>query len=159
VPPNFLNSREDATLLWAFVVLTFVFCKDFRGMASAFYGVLRAAVRWRLVVLYGTAGAYCAAIVYGAQQLGLWHPTALKPTIYWFVGIAVVLVGQAVSGTAPSEPAFRRRVLRRVAAWTLLIEFAVNLYAFPFFVEAAVLLIVIWFIGMKAAINSGLESH
>jgi hypothetical protein len=156
VPPDFLNSREDAILLWSLAILAFVFYKDFRGMASASYSVLRAALHWKLVLLYGTAGAYGAALVYGAQQLGLWHTTTLKATIYWFVGTAVVLVGEAVSGTPQSDPRFRRRVLRRVAAWTLLIEFAVNLYALPFLVEAVVLFIVILFVGMQAVIESGL---
>jgi hypothetical protein len=156
VPPDFLNSREDAILFWALVILAFVFFKDFRGMASSFYRVFHAALQWKLVLLYGTAGAYCAAVVYGAQTVGLWHTTAVKATAYWFAGTAVVLIGEAVSGTSPSDPVFRRRVLRRVAAWTLLVEFAVNLYALPFLVEAVVLFIAISFIGMQAAIERGL---
>jgi hypothetical protein len=156
VPPDFLNSREDAILFWSFVILAFVVLKDPRGMASASYGVLRAALHWKLVGLYGTAAAYCAGVVYAAEQIGLWHATALKATIYWFIGTAVVLVGEAVSNTSGRDSTFRRRVLRRVAAWTIFLEFAVNLYALPFLVEAAVLFVVIAFVGMQAVIEGGL---
>jgi hypothetical protein len=130
--------------------------KNPRGMASTSYGVLRAALHWKLLALYGTAAAYCAALVYGAEQTGLWHTSTLKTTIYWFLGTAVVLVGQAVSDTSGRGSTYRRRVLRRVAAWTVFIEFAVNLYALPFLMEAAVLLVVIAFVGMQAVMESGL---
>lgn len=156
MPPDFLNSREDAIVFWALMILAFVLYKYFRGVTTAFYGLLRAALQWKLLLLYGAAGAYCAAVVYRAQKLGLWDTTAVKATVYWFAGTAVVLIGEAISGTPPSDPAFRRRVLRRVAAWTLLIEFAVNLYALPFLVEAVVLFIVILFVGMRTVIESGL---
>jgi hypothetical protein len=136
VPPDFLNSREDAILFWSLVILTFVSLKGPRGMARASYGVLRAALHWKLVALYGTAAAYCAVLVYAAQQIDLWHTTTFKATIYWFIGTAVVLVGEAVSDTSGRDSTFRRRVLRRVAAWAIVIEFAVNLYALPFLVEA-----------------------
>jgi hypothetical protein len=156
VPPDFLNSREDAILFWALMILAFVLYKDFRGMTTAFYGLLRAALQWKLLLLYGAAGAYCAALVYAAQKGGLWHTTAVKTTVYWFAGTAAVLVAEAVSGTSPSDPAFRRRVLRRLAAWTLLVEFAVNLYTLPFVVEAVVLFIAILFVGMQTVIENGL---
>jgi hypothetical protein len=156
VPPDLLNGREDAILFWSLVVLAFVLLKDPRGMARASYGVLRAALHWKLLALYGTAAAYGAALVYAAQQIGLWHTSALKATIYWFIGAAVVLVGEAVSDTSGGDSAFRRRVLQRVAAWTIFIEFAVNLYALPFLVEAAGLFVVIAFVGMRAVIENGL---
>ena len=32
MPPDFLNSREDAIVLWSAAILAFVFYKDFRGI-------------------------------------------------------------------------------------------------------------------------------
>ena len=55
--------------------------------------------------------------------------------------------------SAPSQ-----RVCQGVAAWTIFVEFAVNPYALPFLVEAAVLFDVIAFVGMKAVMESGLTS-
>lgn len=108
------------------------------------------------MALYGTAASYCAVLVYAAQQIDLWHTTTLKATIYWFIGTAVVLVGEAVSDSSGRDSTFRRRVLRRVAAWTIVIEFAVNLYALPFLVEAALLFVVIALVGMQAVMENGL---
>jgi hypothetical protein len=42
VPPDFLNSREDALLLWLVVIVVVALSKDGRGIGSAIPGVLRA---------------------------------------------------------------------------------------------------------------------
>ena len=83
-----MNSREDAILLWALVILGFVLYKDFRGITGSLLGVLRALVHPKLLLLFGSALLYSAALVYAASALGLWHMTALKATVYWFLGSA-----------------------------------------------------------------------
>jgi hypothetical protein len=104
-------------------------------VGAAFWGVLRAFFRPKLVLLYGSALGYAALLVYAAAQLGLWHATALKATVYWFVGTALILVADAVQHGWRRDPMFVRRILRRIAGLTLFIEFAVNLYTFPLVIE------------------------
>ena len=148
--PEFLNSREDAILLWALVILGFVLHKDFRGITGSLLGVLRALHHRKLLLLFGSALLYSAALVYAASALGLWHVTALKATIYWSLGSAVVLAGAAVTEGAQDERLFLRKVVRRVVAVTVVTEFVVNVYALPFAIEVVCVLVLFAFAGMQA---------
>jgi hypothetical protein len=149
VPPDFLNSREDAVLVWAVIGLAYVLHKDFRGIGGSFLAVLRSLLHPKPLLLFGSALAYSAAVVSAAHELGLWHPTALKATIYWFVGTAIVLAGEAVTDGASNDRAFLRRVLRRVLTLTVVIEFVVNVYALPFALELVGVFVVLAFTGMQ----------
>jgi hypothetical protein len=153
LPPDFLNSREDAIIVWSVVILGYVISKDPRGLGGSFLGVLRALLQPKLMLLFGSALLYSALIVYGAKEIGLWHAAALKATIYWFIVTAVVLVGEAVARANPSDREFRRRVLNRVVGITILIEFMVNLYAFPLVYELALALLAISFVGMQVVLQ------
>jgi hypothetical protein len=152
VPPDFLNSREDAMVFWAVVILGFAVYKNPRGIGSASADLARTALHPKLLFLFSMASAYCAALVYGAQGLGLWHTPALKATTYWFIGTGVALIGGALSGASPQDPEFLRRVLRRVVAITFLTDFAMNLYALPFIVEATILFVALLFVAMQAVL-------
>jgi hypothetical protein len=87
--PDVFNSREDAVLIWLVVVSIFVLSKDFRGITSAVFAVIRSIIHPRLLLLFGTAFAYSACLVFAAARLGLWHQPALKVTIYWFLATAL----------------------------------------------------------------------
>jgi len=135
MPPDFLNSREDAILLWTLLIIGYPTYKDPRGIGSAFLNVARAGLHPRLVVLFGSALVYSTLLVYAAKEAGLWHNSALKATVYWFIGTAVVLIADAVTGASPRDRDFMRRVLKRVVGVTILIEIVVNLYSFSLAVE------------------------
>lgn len=150
MPPNFLNSREDAALIWSGVLLAYVLFKDPRGIGGSLFGVIRALLTPKLLLLFGTVLAYCAGLVLLAWWLGVWHTTALKETVYWFFGTGVVLVGQAITAS-PRDPAFARRVFHKVVSVTVLIEFAANLYAFPLGVELVLVFLASLFVLMQAA--------
>ena len=149
MPPSFFNSREDALLIWTAVVLGYAIYKSPREIGRSLFAVVRSLVAPKVLALYVVAFGYSAALVYGAAQAGLWHEAALKETIYWFVGSAVVLVGQAVITTKdPPSPA--RRVFGRVLAITVFVEFAANLYAFPLGVEIPLTFVMLLFIMLQA---------
>ncbi len=149
MPPGFLNSREDAILVWSAIILGFVLYKDFRGIGGSFLAVGRSLLHLKLLSLFGMALLYSAAVVYSACELGLWHTGALKSTIYWFLGTTVVLAGEAVTEGARDDRAFLRQVLRRVVAATILVEFIVNVYALPLAVELLLVPVVLLFIGAQ----------
>jgi hypothetical protein len=149
VPPDFLNSREDAIVLWSVAILGFVLYKDFVGISRSLVAVLRALLQPKLLLLFGSALAYSAAIVYVAHELELWHAPALKVTIYWFIGTAVVLAGNAVSEGSRDRRAYLRKVLGRVLAVTILIEFVVGIYALPLAVEIVCVGLLFLFTGMQ----------
>ena len=140
---DFLNSREDAILFWTVVIFGYAFSRNPRGIDSGLLGAVRT-LYWKLLIFYGFLAAYCALLVAGAERLGLWHMSSLKPTIYWFVGSAVVLGGMALT-----SPNYLRSALKRVTGITILVEFIVNLYVFPFAYELVLVLIATLFIGVQ----------
>jgi hypothetical protein len=135
MPPDFLNSREDAFVLWALLAVGYLIFKDARGIGGAFLNVVRAALHPKLVILFGSAFLYLLLLVYAAEVAGLWHTTSLNATVYWFVGTAVVLISDAVTRASPRDLDLTRRTLKRLIGVTILIEFVVTLYVFPLAVE------------------------
>jgi hypothetical protein len=135
MPPDFLNSREDAFLLYTLLVVCYLIVKDARGIAAAFLRVVAVALHPKLAFLFASALFYSLLVVYAAREVGLWHMSSLKATVYWFVGTALVLISDAVTGAVPADHDFTRRILKRVISVTILIEFVVNLYVFPLAVE------------------------
>jgi hypothetical protein len=149
VPPDFLNSREDAILLWAAALLGFGLYKNFRGVGGSMLAVVRAALHPKLLLLFGSALAYSAFVVYAASKLGLWHMPALKVTVYWFVGTAIVLAGSALTDGARDRRAYLRKVVRRVLAVTIVVEFVVGVYSLPLVLEIALVGTAIVFTGVQ----------
>ena len=49
MPPDFLNSREDAILFWALVFAGWLLSNDARGIIAAVFQVVRAALHPKLV--------------------------------------------------------------------------------------------------------------
>ena len=113
-------------MVWGMLLVGFALYKNPRGISASLLGVVRAAFHPKLVLLYGSALAYAGACVYAAHRLGVWHEPALKATIYWFLGTALILVG-----TALTDAAFLRKTLRRLIAVTVVVEFVVNVYSLP----------------------------
>jgi hypothetical protein len=74
---------------------------------------------------------------------------ALKVTAYWFVGTAIVLAGSALTDGARDRRAYLRKVLRRVLAVTIVIEFVVGVYSLPLVLEITLVGTAIVFTGMQ----------
>jgi hypothetical protein len=149
MPPDFLNSREDAILLWTLALLCFVTYKD-AGWLRLAWEPIRVLFGSKLFLVFGFAALYSGAIVLLAQKLRLWHTSSLKETVYWFVGSAVVLVSSATSATPGWQ--YLRDILSRALSLTLLIAFLVNFYVFPLGYELVLLfLIAVFTMGRAAA--------
>ncbi len=58
MPPDFLNSHEDAILVWTIAILSYVTYKSPRAIGGGFVGVFRAFLHSKLVLLYGSALLY-----------------------------------------------------------------------------------------------------
>ena len=147
MPPDFLNSREDAGLIWTGVVLACVIYKSPR-LTGSMLGLVWIAVKPPLLFLFGGAAIYCAGILVAADELGIWHPSATKETVYWFVGTALVLAGQAAE-ERPS-PDYVRTLLRRAFKVAVVTEFVINLYVFPLAFELVLVPVVSVFILLDA---------
>jgi hypothetical protein len=151
VPPDFLNSREDAVLLWIVLILAFAFTQNGRAIAGSLWGVV-VALFGKVLILFGLAGAYCAGILILANRVGLFHASASKEAIYWFFGVGLVLVGNATQATP--GPSYVKDVLRRAFKATIITDFAVNLYVFPLGVEIVLVGVAFLFVMLQVVATS-----
>ena len=151
MPPAFLNSREDAGLIWTVIVLAFVIYKV-PGVLGNFAHIVWLAIKPPLVFLFGGAVLYCAALLLVGNRLGVWETSATKETVYWFLGTGLVLAGHATK--ARPDPDYARTLLRRALRAAILIEFIVNFYVFPLSVEL-VLVPLVGLLGVTEVWNKG----
>jgi hypothetical protein len=128
---DFLDSREKAVLVWTLLAFAWAVI-EVDGFLASLGGIFRI-LCGKLLLPFVLLASYCAGVVIAAQALGLWHTTAIKETVYWFFGTAVLLVGRAIESA--SNPNWARKILRPALRLTLTVEFLVNLYVFPFGVE------------------------
>jgi hypothetical protein len=156
---DLLNAREKAIVLWFVALVVFAAIKS-DGLGSSFLGVLRALASHKLLLLFGAAAVYSGGLVFFGNgglvffgnEVGLWHTSATKATIYWFFGTAVILVGNATQ-VSPDDPAFIRRLLRGSLKLTILVEFLVNLYVLPMVVELLLVPLPFMLIGTQVVVE------
>jgi hypothetical protein len=102
----------------------------------------------KLSLLWALAAVYSAGLVFAAYAGGLWHTTAIKETVYWFLGTAAVLTGSAVS-TRTFDRDYAKGLVRKALRATIVIEFLVNLYVMPFAAELVFVPLVALFVVMQ----------
>jgi hypothetical protein len=125
-----LNTRETATVIWAFVVLVLVLWR-LPGAATTLVGLFRTAAtgRMRWLVLGGLI--YVAMMIYVLKAIGYWHTDMIGETSLWFLGGGVLALPRAVSlnwihpGT----------ILRELLIVSAGLEFLANVHTFLLPVE------------------------
>ncbi|MDQ6878323.1 MAG: hypothetical protein M3082_11675 [Candidatus Dormibacteraeota bacterium] len=129
-----LSNRDIAFLLWLVIFAGFLLARrDTRGPARGVLSALRGRVGG-IIVAYAV---YIAIAVLLAQRLGVWNVGLAKDTIAWFLIPGLVLLfgfSKAYEGGG-----YYRRTFLRVIGLTALIEFYVNLSAFPLVIEIVLL--------------------
>jgi hypothetical protein len=126
---DFLNNREKALALWGVAFAVYVSIKS-DGLGRQLLVLVRAALAPKIVLPSVVAAAYCTGLVFVCWRLGLWHETAIKETVYWFLGTALVLVGSAISAQE-FDRAFATRLVNMAVRFTLIIEFLTGIYVMP----------------------------
>jgi hypothetical protein len=149
---DFLNSREDAAVLWAVAFLLFLLVTSRGQILSSFLDVFRA-LALKLLLVFGAGAAYCAVVVYLAAWGGLWHRGTLKETAYWFAAGGIAMTAYAIE-KSPKGFGYLRDFLRHALGLTIVAEFVVNLYVLPLFFE---LLLFPVFVGLAYAQVAGLD--
>jgi hypothetical protein len=125
-----LNTREIALLIWLGIGLMWALSKrDIRGslkdlVRSFFHPVL--AIPFVGLWIYSTLGVMLLA------HTGLWDLSLLKVTVVWYIASFGLLAAMAQG--EEKLPSFLSLVLRNFAV-TVFVEFLVNLYTFPLWIE------------------------
>lgn len=128
-PTPFLNGREEAVAVWLIVALVWALTRA--EIRSSLASVAAVFIRPKVSgpVLAGVG--YSAVVVWVLSAFGFWATWMVKDTIFWFLGTALVLKLQ----TAGKDARFFKKIVRDVLAVGVVIQFVVNLYAFPLYVE------------------------
>ena len=144
---DFLNSREDAVVLWLAVVSAFVLYKAPSAIGSSVLAVIHSFFARKLLFgIWLPMTEYVGIVLFFAHDLGLWHTSSLKETLYWYTTTGLVLAGSA---TQASDPEKFWRLFGRVLKVTIFVEFVVNLYVFPLAVELVLVPALGLFVGVQ----------
>lgn len=144
----FLNSREEAAIIWAAVLFGYLLHKD-ASIGRSLLTLMRDLFAPALSRIWVMAAGYTAGVVVAAHELGLWHPTATKETVYWFIGTGAVLTMNAMT-TRDSGGDYAKQVVRKAIRFTIVTEFLVNLYVMPFVAELFVVPLITVFVLVQA---------
>ena len=125
------NNREIATGVWfLFAVILCLFHKDLR---SGIWGIVRAVVQTKLLVLFGSLALNIVALCWLFSQLGLWASDQLIPTILWFFFSGIALTGRSLS--VKEDEMYFRPLLWDSVRIIEIFEFVVVAYSFSLLVE------------------------
>ena len=125
------NSREVATGIWFFVLLTFALTKaDIRKQLRRLF---RVSLQPKLLLSFLCMLLYVVLIVWGLHRVGFWHVTLLKDTIWWFLLNAL---GVAMSSITSDKPgASISQSIHESLRLIIVIQFLVNTYTFNLVLE------------------------
>jgi hypothetical protein len=126
-----LNNRELASvILIAAAVIVASFSKSVR---SGLWPLARSALTWKLSVLWLTYATVLAGVTYGLQRVGLRYDDSTKDAVVW--GLVAGLPLLVKFDHLGKEQGLMREMALSAVRLTALVEFFVNLYIFPFWVE------------------------
>jgi len=148
-----LNNRELASAIILFAAIALV-CST-RGGRRGLFDVLKAAFAPKLCILWSVYVAAVGGAEYGLLSVGLRYDGSIKDAVVW--GLIAGLPIYVKFDKAAKEPGLLSRALLDALRVTALVEFFVNLYVFPLWVEIPVQLVLL-FIGLLAAFANAQRS-
>ena len=140
-----LNNREEAVVVWLAIASIFALLNS--NIRVAIVSVARAFFARPILIAWGCMAGYVAVVVFVLYAIGYWDLRLTKDTLTWFAGPAMVLF--LSQRKAHEDPAYFKNTVMKVLGFTVIIEFAVNLYVFPFLIEMflvplSVLIVALW---------------
>ena len=131
------TNREAATLIWLAALVTYVAIKEKpKGIVKPLRTGFRLLLTPRAVIPLLAYMAWLVGAIWLGQQIHLWQPELLKPTVAWalFSGIGLYF---GFTRALKQESFLKEAVLGALGA-TLLVEYYVNFVSFPLVVELVV---------------------
>jgi len=136
------NNRELASFIWLLLlIIAFSFSNKIR---SSFVAVIKVFFQKRIILIFLIMFLYIGLQILILYTVMLWDLSLLKDTIYWILGVALVLLIN-VNQANENRSYFKNLVLKYVSL-TIIIEFIVNLYTFNFVAELFIVPIVTFFV-------------
>ena len=118
-----LDNREWAALIW--LAIAFFLALLVKGCRSGLWKALLIFRRPVILIPFGVFTAYVGLELFLGHRVGLWRPSLIKGTIFWFLISGFSLFFNFVD--ASRKPGFFKRKVRATIGGSLLLEFLVNL--------------------------------
>lgn len=147
---HWLNSREQAFVIWTVVVLVLALVAV-PAVRPQLWNLLKLAVSPLLGVMFGLSMLYAAGVAVALARFGLLYPTAPKDVAVWYCGVGIPLLFRA------SQHQGVTRSLREAIALTGLLTFIVNLYVFPLLLELVIVPLIALAVMMQAVASTKKE--
>ena len=125
-----LNNRELAIAIW--LVIGLIWSLTNANIRKSLFQVVKAFFAWKLTLLYMMMLIYISSIVMAMSAIGVWKQNNLPLTILWAVFVAFVML---FNFQKASKPNYFRSSLKDNLKALVILEFIVNLYVFPLWVE------------------------
>jgi hypothetical protein len=133
---DLFNNREEALVIW--LVILFILLLSFKSTRKSLHGVLKAVLNKKILTVLIAMVVYVGLVVFLLYELNFWDAFLTKDTIFWFVGVALILLFSVDKATEAGGHYFMR-VIRDALALIVVLEFIVNFYAFNLWIEMILL--------------------
>lgn len=126
-----ISTRELSAILWSSIVIIWLLSqKNIReSFVQLFVSVFQIKIIWSITA----AILYTSILVFILEKLGVWSIFVLKDTIYWFIGIGLVLLVN--SNSVNEEDWYFKKILKNNFKMILVLEFILNFYTFSLYIE------------------------
>ena len=148
IQPNFSN-RALATGLW--LLIAFILGLFVKTIRSGFWSIVKATLQTKLLILFGTLGAYVTGLCWLLFYVDLWTTNQLLPTFMWVILSGIALTGRAIS--AQEDYKFIKTTILDSFKIVVVIEFLVAAYSFDLLTELIIVPFTI-FVGLMIGFSA-----
>jgi len=149
---NIFSNRELALFTWVLIAIILLLLDN--NDRKNLFNLLSALLAKRLIKLYFFAGIYLSVVIFALYIFNYWDFSYLKDSILWLFTVGIVLIFQA--SKAKGSNFFLNLFIDGVKL-TAILEFVVNFYSFPYWVELILVIILILLVAIAYGNNEKVE--
>jgi len=143
---NTFNNREISIFIWLFIFCIWALLG--KKVRSSFINVIKFFFQKKILTAVFSMVVYTFLMVSTFYIVGLWEILFLKDTIYWFFGVAFIML-MNINTVTENEHFFKSIILDNIKL-IILLEFVVNLYVFNIVIELILVPVLFIIAGMSA---------
>jgi len=149
------SNREIAFSIWLSIIIVYLLSKN--NIRSSVIKFLKVFFGTKILEIYLAMTVYVLLLIAILSYTNIWHPSLLKETIFWYFGIAIILVFNA-NKIYKYEDHFIK-ILKDNLKFTVLLEFIITLYSFSLVIELILTPIIMLIVMVSAFSEIKKEYH
>lgn len=126
-----ITNRDIAVFIWLTIFLVWMLTNH--DIQKSLHPLMKMILFSRLTPYFIAIVCYVSLLIYLASKVGIWDVGMLKDTLYWFLGIAIML-SVRINDALIDDHYFKKAVLENLRL-AVLLEFILNFYVFSLVVE------------------------